>query len=66
MIWKPPSGRALLCHQDAAYLDHLDPPNMTTCWMALDDTTADTGTIYYVRGSHRWPHAAARRHVPCA
>jgi phytanoyl-CoA hydroxylase len=56
-IWKPPSGKALLCHQDAAYLDYLDPPNMTTCWMALDDTTADTGTIYYVRGSHRWPHA---------
>jgi ectoine hydroxylase-related dioxygenase (phytanoyl-CoA dioxygenase family) len=56
-IWKPPSARPLLCHQDAAYLDHLDPPNMTTCWMALDDTAADTGTIYYVRGSHRWPHA---------
>jgi ectoine hydroxylase-related dioxygenase (phytanoyl-CoA dioxygenase family) len=57
VIWKPPSGRALLCHQDAAYLDHLDPPNMTTCWMALDDTAADTGTIYYVRGSNHWPHA---------
>jgi phytanoyl-CoA hydroxylase len=56
-IWKPPSGHALLCHQDAAYVDHLDPPNMTTCWMALDDTAPDTGTIYYVRGSHRWPHA---------
>jgi ectoine hydroxylase-related dioxygenase (phytanoyl-CoA dioxygenase family) len=56
-IWKPPSGRALLCHQDAAYLDHFDPPNMTTCWMALDDTAADSGTIYYVRGSHLWPHA---------
>lgn len=53
-IWKPPSGKALLCHQDAAYLDHLDPPNMTTCWMALDDTAADSGTIYYVRGSHLW------------
>ncbi|HYI17254.1 MAG TPA: phytanoyl-CoA dioxygenase family protein, partial [Solirubrobacteraceae bacterium] len=37
-IWKPPSGKALLCHQDAAYLDFLDPKNMTTCWMALDDT----------------------------
>ena len=56
-IWKPPSGKALLCHQDAAYLDHFDPPNMTTCWMALDDTAADSGTIYYVRGSHLWPHA---------
>lgn len=57
-IWKPPSGQALLCHQDAAYLGHLDPPNMTTCWMALDDTAADSGTIYYVRGSHLWPHAS--------
>src|SRR3954447_7785221 len=57
LIWKPPSGKALLCHQDAAYLDHLDPPNMTTCWMALDDTSADTGTIYYVKGSNHWPHA---------
>lgn len=56
-IWKPPSGKALLCHQDAAYTRWLDPPNMTTCWMALDDTAADGGTIYYVRGSHRWPHA---------
>jgi len=55
-IWKPPSGRALLCHQDAAYVNHLEPPNMTTCWMALDDTAADTGTIYYVRGSHLWSH----------
>ena len=57
LIWKPPGGKALLCHQDAAYLDHLDPPNMTTCWMALDDTRADTGTIYYARGSNHWPHA---------
>jgi ectoine hydroxylase-related dioxygenase (phytanoyl-CoA dioxygenase family) len=57
LIWKPPSSKALLCHQDAAYLDHLDPPNMTTCWMALDDTSADTGTIYYVKGSNHWPHA---------
>jgi phytanoyl-CoA hydroxylase len=54
-IWKPPSGKALLCHQDAAYLEWLDPPNMTTCWIALDDTTADGGTIYYVAGSHHWP-----------
>ena len=56
-IWKPPSGKALLCHQDAAYLDFLDPKNMTTCWMALDDTAADTGTIFYVRGSNHWPRA---------
>jgi ectoine hydroxylase-related dioxygenase (phytanoyl-CoA dioxygenase family) len=56
-IWKPPSGKALLAHQDAAYTGWLTPKNMTTCWIALDDTTADGGTIYYVRGSHRWPQA---------
>ncbi len=54
-IWKPPAGKALLCHQDAAYVEWLVPPNMTTCWMALDDTSADAGTIYYVRGSRHWP-----------
>jgi len=59
MIWKPPSGKALLCHQDAAYLEFLTPKNMTTCWMALDDTAADTGTIFYVRGSNHWPRAGA-------
>ncbi|MSO58005.1 MAG: phytanoyl-CoA dioxygenase family protein [Thermoleophilia bacterium] len=58
-IWKPPSGKALLCHQDAAYVGWLEPPNMTTCWMALDSTSANAGTIYYVRGSNRWPHAPA-------
>jgi ectoine hydroxylase-related dioxygenase (phytanoyl-CoA dioxygenase family) len=55
LIWKPAGGRALLAHQDGSYLGWLDPPNMTTVWMALDDTHADTGTIFYARGSHRWP-----------
>jgi len=65
-IWKPPSGKALLCHQDAAYVGWLEPPNMTTCWMALDDTSADAGTIYYVRGSRHWPRfpAGGQFHAP--
>ena len=65
-IWKPPGGKPLLAHQDGAYLDFLSPPNMVTCWMALDDTDRDAGTIYYVRGSHRWPHSPAggRFHAP--
>lgn len=65
-IWKPPSGKALLCHQDAAYVAWLSPPNMTTCWMALDDTSADAGTISYVRGSNHWPRApvGGRFHAP--
>jgi ectoine hydroxylase-related dioxygenase (phytanoyl-CoA dioxygenase family) len=28
---------------------------MITCWVPLDDTRADAGTLVYVRGSHRWP-----------
>lgn len=59
LIWKPPSGRPLLAHQDGSYLAYLEPPNMVTCWIALDETARDTGTIYYARGSHRWPHAPA-------
>ena len=58
-IWKPASGTALLAHQDAAYQECFVPMNMTTCWMALDETRADTGTIYYARGSHLWERLPA-------
>ena len=54
-------------HQDGSYADYLVPPEMVTCWIALDDTRADAGTIEYARGSHRWPRAPARRsefHAP--
>ena len=44
----------------------LEPPNMTTCWMALDETAADTGTIYYARGSHAWGQLPTGGHVPRA
>jgi len=55
VLWKPPGGQAVGAHRDNAYNGWLDPVNMTTCWMALDDTSADGGTIHHVRGSHRWP-----------
>ena len=54
-------------HQDGSYADYLVPPEMVTCWIALDDTRADAGTIEYARGSHRWPRVPARRsefHAP--
>ncbi len=54
VIWKPPTARPLGMHQDAAYSFWMDPPQMTTCWMALDHTKAGAGTIEYVRGSHKW------------
>lgn len=55
VIWKPPGAKALGFHQDDSYQDWIVPPAMVTCWMALDDTAAEAGTIEYVRGSHRWP-----------
>jgi 2-oxoglutarate-dependent dioxygenase len=40
---------------------------MITCWVALDETFAQGGTIEYVRGSHLWPKAPPDRgsfHAP--
>lgn len=53
--WKPFSAKEIALHQDSTYVTYLDPPEMMTCWIALDDTSKDAGTIEYVRGSHRWP-----------
>ena len=66
-IWKPPGTKALGMHQDGSYLDYLVPPEMITCWITLDDTAADAGTITYAAGSHRWPRSAENRgefHAP--
>lgn len=66
-IWKPPKTKSLGMHQDGAYLDYLVPPEMTTCWIALDDTSAEAGTITYARGSHHWPRSEKNRsefHAP--
>jgi ectoine hydroxylase-related dioxygenase (phytanoyl-CoA dioxygenase family) len=66
-IWKPPGVKALGMHQDGAYLDYLDPAEMITCWIALDDTSAEAGTISFVPGSHRWPVSGKNRgefHAP--
>jgi ectoine hydroxylase-related dioxygenase (phytanoyl-CoA dioxygenase family) len=54
VIWKPQNARALGFHQDDSYQDWVVPSSMVTCWMALDDTAADGGTIAYAPGSHRW------------
>lgn len=61
-IWKPPGTKSLGMHQDGSYADYLVPPEMITCWIALDDTQAGGGTVEYVRGSHRWPKASPKRH----
>ena len=64
-IWKPPGTKSLGMHQDGSYLDYLVPPEMITCWIALDDTSAEAGT--YAAGSHKWPTLAEKpRRVPRA
>jgi len=55
VIWKPPGARSLGFHQDDSFQYWIDPPQMATCWITLDDTVAEQGTIEYVRGSHLWP-----------
>jgi len=66
VIWKPPGARALGFHQDDSYQDWIVPGEMMTCWITLDDTHAERGTIEYVRGSHRWPLSPpiAQFHAP--
>ena len=52
--WKPPKTKAVAFHQDSSYMDFLDPPRTVTCWVVLDQTHRDAGTLEYVAGSHRW------------
>jgi ectoine hydroxylase-related dioxygenase (phytanoyl-CoA dioxygenase family) len=67
VLWKPPATKSLGFHQDSAYLAWFTPSELLTCWIALDDTRADGGTIEFVRGSHKWqpgmpePQTDARR-----
>ena len=66
-IWKPPGAKSLGMHQDGSYLDYLRPAEMITCWIALDDTSAEAGTITYAAGSHHWPRSPENRgefHAP--
>src|SRR4051812_20298613 len=53
--WKPPQGKAVSFHQDASYMDFLDPPETITCWVPLDDVSQNSGTLEYVAESNRWP-----------
>ncbi len=66
VLWKPPGAKPLGFHQDDSYIAWVVPPHYVTCWIALDATTAASGTLEYARGSHRWPLAPPIRqfHAP--
>jgi len=46
------TGQAVLWHQDAAYWP-LEPMDVITLWLAIDDSTPENGCVRVVPGSHR-------------
>ena len=57
LLWKPAKARPIGYHQDNAYISWLDPQEMVSCWMALDDTKKEGGTLELVRHSHHWANS---------
>ena len=47
-------GGVVAWHQDYSYWTRTKPMAHLTCWIGLDDSTADNGCLRYVPGSHRW------------
>ncbi|MDJ0635445.1 MAG: phytanoyl-CoA dioxygenase family protein [Xenococcaceae cyanobacterium MO_188.B29] len=55
MYWiKPSQTKAIALHQDSSYMAFFVPTQTITCWITLDDTQTNAGTIEYVPGSHHW------------
>jgi phytanoyl-CoA hydroxylase len=66
-LWKPPGANGLEFHQDIQYTQWIVPNEMITCWVALDHTSKNSGTLEYAKGSHKWPlieHKAESFHDP--
>jgi phytanoyl-CoA hydroxylase len=52
-ICKPAfSGQQVLWHQDGAYWP-LDPMNVVTVWLAVDESTPENGCLRVIPGSHK-------------
>jgi len=47
-------GGIVAWHQDFSYWTRTRPMAHLTCWIALDDSTAENGCVRYVPGSHKW------------
>jgi len=60
VLWKPRGAKPLGYHQDNAFLKWFKPGEIVSFWLALDDTTAEGGTVEHVRGSHKWAHLAPK------
>lgn len=47
-------GGVVAWHQDYSYWTRTQPMAHLTCWIGLDDASADNGCLQYLPGSHRW------------
>ena len=55
LFMKPPRiGSRQPYHQDQPLGFHIDPPDMVTCWAALDDATIENGCLWMLPGTHRF------------
>jgi phytanoyl-CoA hydroxylase len=53
MLLKPPfHGSAKPYHQDSVYFP-IEPMELVTCWMALDDATVENGCMRFLPGTHK-------------
>lgn len=53
MLLKPPfHGSAKPYHQDSPYWP-IEPRELATCWMALDEATVENGCMRFLPGTHR-------------
>jgi phytanoyl-CoA hydroxylase len=53
--WKREGAPHVSFHQDAWVIPFLTPNEFVTCWIALDDTGEENGTLQLIPGSLRWP-----------
>jgi hypothetical protein len=47
-------GGVVAWHQDYSYWTRTKPMQHLTCWIGLDDATAENGCLQYIPGSHKW------------
>jgi hypothetical protein len=65
LLWKPPGAKSIGMHQDGSYASYLVPPEMVTCWIALDDTQAGGNAGIRARLPSVAEGAAGPVAVPC-
>ncbi|MBC7528006.1 MAG: phytanoyl-CoA dioxygenase family protein [Chthonomonadaceae bacterium] len=53
--YKPPhQGGATTWHQDHPYWPVIQPADLVSAWVALDDATIENGCMWMIPGSHLW------------